>query len=472
MVAMFLAAMDQTILASALPAIVASLGGFADLSWVVVAYLLAATVSAPLYGHLGDRFGRRRMLLVALGVFVAASVACAAAQRLPHLILARAVQGLGGGGLMTLSQALIGESVPPRERAQFQAYFGALFLAASTSGPVLGAYLTEHASWRAVFLINLPLGAVAALLALRIPAQKVTRAAAFRFDAAGALLFAAGAISLLFALSSAGHRYAWTSPALIGLVALACASFAVLAWWERRAIDPVIPVRLLAKRAILRSNAVVMCFAAALFSAVLYLPLYLQLGRGFGIGESGLLLLPIALSIAFASMLTGQAVARTGWLKPYPVLGLSVSTAAFIALALTVTSASTTVVLLLTVVAGAGLGTVMSVAQIVVQEAAGKTALGSATASISVSRSIGGALGVALVGAVLSTLLARRDAGAAAQLSELARNGTATLGALSEAQRAVLAAQLHGAFRVVFLMIGTITGLGAAVAMTVPSTRL
>jgi EmrB/QacA subfamily drug resistance transporter len=439
---------------------------------VVVAYLLAATVAAPLYGHLGDRFGRRHMLLVALGVFVAASAACAAAQRLPDLIVARAVQGLGGGGLMTLSQALIGESVPPRERARFQAYFGALFVTASTAGPVLGAYLTEHANWRAVFLINLPLGALAALLALRIPAQRVARGTPFRFDAPGALLFAAGASLLLFALSSAGHRYAWTSPVLFGLVALACASLAALAWWERRAPDPVIPVRLLAKRAILRSNAVVMCFAAALFSAVLYLPLYLQLGRGFGIGESGLLLLPITLSIALASTLTGRAITRTGWLKPFPVLGLSVSTAAFVALALAVTSAPIAAVLVLTVIAGAGLGTVMSVTQIVVQEAAGNTALGSATASISVSRSLGGALGVAAAGAVLYALLARRDAGTASLLAQLTRDGAATLGALGEAQRAELAAQLDRAFRVVFLMIGAITCLGAVLASTVPTTRL
>ena len=169
MFAMFLAAIDQTILASALPAIVASLGGFADLSWVVVAYLLAATVAAPLYGHIGDRFGRRATLLAALTVFTIASLACALAPTLWALILARALQGLGGGGLMTLSQALISENVPPRQRAQFQGYFAGVFAASSTLGPLLGALLTEHLSWRAVFFINLPLGVLAAVLALRIP---------------------------------------------------------------------------------------------------------------------------------------------------------------------------------------------------------------------------------------------------------------------------------------------------------------
>ena len=165
MVAMFLAAADQTILASALPTIAGSLGGLADLSWVVIAYLLAATIAAPLYGHLGDRFGRRRMLLGALAIFTAASLACALAPTLLLLIAARAVQGLGGGGLMTLAQALIGEHVSPRERGRFSGYFATVFALASTSGPVLGAYLTEHLSWRAVFAVNLPLGLVAAILA-------------------------------------------------------------------------------------------------------------------------------------------------------------------------------------------------------------------------------------------------------------------------------------------------------------------
>src|SRR5207249_6412349 len=169
MVAMFLAAADQTILASALPTIGSSLGGFEYVSWVVVAYLLAATIAAPLYGHLGDRFGRKRMLLIALSVFTVASAACAAAPTLPTLIIARAVQGLSGGGLMTLAQALIGEHVPPRERGRFQGYFATVFALASTSGPVLGAYLTEHLSWRAVFAVNLPLGVIAAGLALRVP---------------------------------------------------------------------------------------------------------------------------------------------------------------------------------------------------------------------------------------------------------------------------------------------------------------
>ena len=312
MVAMFLAAADQTILASALPTIVSSLGGFADLSWVVVAYLIAATVAAPLYGHLGDRFGRRRMLLGALALFTAASAACALAQTLLALVVARAVQGLGGGGLMTLAQALIGEHVSPRERGRFSGYFATVFALASTSGPVLGAYLTEHVSWRAVFAINLPLGVVAAALALRVPHAAPPRRERFRPDIVGAAIFCGATVALLFGLSSAGHRFAWTSPFLLLLLAVSVIGYALLAVWERRVAEPVIPVRFLGVPAIARSDAVVVCFAAALFSTVLYLPLYLQLGRGLRIGQSGTLLLPITLSMVATSAVVGQLITRTG----------------------------------------------------------------------------------------------------------------------------------------------------------------
>jgi EmrB/QacA subfamily drug resistance transporter len=472
MFAMFLAAVDQTILASALPAIVASLGGFADLSWVVVAYLLAATVAAPLYGNLGDRFGRRRALLAALTVFTLASLGCALAPTLLTLIVARAVQGLGGGGLMTLSQALISENVPPRQRAQFQGYFAGVFAASSTLGPLLGALLTEHLSWRAIFFINLPLGALAAALALRIPAQRPPARARFRPDLPGMLLFSAGTLGLLFALSSAGNRFGWLDWQLYAVLALAVGCLAALVAWEKRCPDPMIPIRLLALPVIWRSNVVVACFAAALFGSVLYLPLYLQLGRGFGIGASGLLLLPITLSLAAASTLTGRRIARTGRLTAYPKRGLAVSTVAFVALAATVTFAPTSVVLGLTLLAGAGLGTTMPPTQIIVQSAGGTASLASAVASVSVSRSIGGALGVAIVGAVLFVFIGREDALLASVLPQIAQSRGAFLAALPEVQRQAITSHLGDAFRVVFLVLAAFTCLGAYAASKVPAQRI
>src|SRR4030095_15766027 len=221
-----------------------TLGGLADLSWVVVRSLRAAAVAAPLYGRRGDHFVRQRMLLVALAVFTLASLACAVAPTLLFLIVARGVQGLGGGGLMTMAQALIGEHVTPRERGRFAGYFATVFALASTSGPVLGAYLTQHFSWRAVFAVNLPLGLIAALLATRIPrAPRAPRAEPFRLDVVGALLFCTSTVALLFALSSGGHRFAWTSLPLLGLLAMAIAGGALLLAWERRVAYPVIPVR-------------------------------------------------------------------------------------------------------------------------------------------------------------------------------------------------------------------------------------
>ena len=468
MVAMFLAAADQTILASALPTIASSLGGLADLSWVVVAYLLTATIGAPLYGHLGDRFGRRRMLLVALGIFTAASLACALAPTLLTLIGARALQGLGGGGLMTLAQSLIGEHVSPRERGRFSGYFATVFALASTSGPVLGAYLTEHFSWRAVFLINLPLGLIAAALALRIPLTPMPARARFRPDFIGALLFCTATPALLFVLSAGGRRLAWTSPTLLALTAAAVLGFVLLGWWERRAADPVIPIRFLRMPAIARSDAVVVCFAAALFSTILYLPLYLQLGRGLRIGQSGLLLLPITLSMVVTSAMVGQLITRTGRVNIFPQIGLSIATVAFLALAASVTMAATPVILGLTMLVGVGLGTVMPPTQVAVQFAAGRDSLGAATASISLSRSIGGAIGVAGTGTVLFALLGAPAGGLADVLRQAIEGGPMAVGLLAATERTALSAHLDAAYRVVFLVLAMVTLCGAAIARTVP----
>jgi EmrB/QacA subfamily drug resistance transporter len=468
MVAMFLAAADQTILASALPMIASSLGGLADLSWVVVAYLLTATIGAPLYGHLGDRFGRRRMLLVALGIFTAASLACALAPTLIALIAARALQGLGGGGLMTLAQSLIGEHVSPRERGRFSGYFATVFALASTSGPVLGAYLTEHFSWRAVFVINLPLGLIAALLALRIPLTPMPPRARFRPDVIGALLFCVATPTLLYVLTSGGQRLAWTSPTLITLAGAAALGFVLLGWWERRAADPVIPIRFLRVPAIARSDAVVVCFGATLFSTILYLPLYLQLGRGLRIGQSGLLLLPITLSMVLTSAIVGQLITRTGRVNIFPQIGLSVATLAFLLLAASVANAPTPVILGLTMFVGVGLGMVMPPTQVTVQFAAGREALGAATASISLSRSIGGAVGVAITGSVLFALIGNASGSLTGLMRQAIEGGPAAIGLLSVDERVALSAHLDAAYRAVFVLLAMITGSGALIARTIP----
>lgn len=468
-VAMFIAAADQTILASALPSIASALGGITDLSWVVVAYLLAATIAAPLYGYIGDRFGRRRALLGALAVFTGASIACALAPSFAWLVVLRALQGLGGGGLMTLSQALIGEYVPPRERGRYAGYFAVLFATASTMGPVLGAYLTEHFTWRAVFIINVPLGIVAAILALRLAhVAPPRRAGPFRPDLLGALLFSAATALFLFAISSGGHRFAWLSWELGALVGGSLVIFAVLTWWERRHPDPVIPIHFFRVPAIIRADAVVLCFGASLFATIVYLPLYLQLGRGLGIGASGLLLLPITLTQATSAAITGRLVSVTGEVRRFPIIGLSVVTVAFAALSFAVAHAPTLVILALTMLVGAGLGMVMPPTQVQVQTAAGRDALGVATGSISLSRAIGGAIGVAVVGAVLFAVVARGEGVATLLLRQALEGGAAFIAQMSAAERGTLVDGVSSAYRVAFGVLAGIAAIGVLIATTVP----
>jgi EmrB/QacA subfamily drug resistance transporter len=469
MVAMFLAAADQTILASALPTIASALDVVADLSWVVVAYLLAATVAAPLYGYMGDRFGRRRALLGALAVFTLASCACAVAPSFWWLVAFRALQGLGGGGLMTLAQALIGEHVEPRERGRYAGYFATLFALSSTSGPVLGAYLTEHVSWRAIFVINLPLGILAATLALRIPhAAPPRRDRPFRPDVVGALLFCVATSSFLFALSSGGHRFAWLSWPMAWLLATMFAMFAALVWWEGRHEDPIIPIHFLGIPAIARADAVVLCFGACLFALIVYLPLYLQLGRGIGIGASGLLLLPITISQVTSAAVTGRLVTHTGRVTIFPKVGLSVVCVAFIALASTVHGAPTFAILALTALVGVGLGMVMPPTQVAVQTVAGRGALGVATASFWLGRAVGGATGVAGAGAVLFALVGRAGGDATTLLRQAVEGGSAFVATLSDAQRASLSGYVNDAYRVTFAVLAGIAAVGALIAATVP----
>lgn len=474
MVAMFLAAADQTILASALPSIAAEQGALADLSWVVVGYLLAAAVAAPLYGYLGDRYGRRRMLLMALGVFTAASVACVFAPNFVWLVLFRALQGLGGGGLMTLAQALIGEHVSPRERGRFAGYFATVFALASMSGPVLGAYLTEHFGWRSVFVVNVPLGLIAATLALRIPPPPAApRLRVHALDVPGAVLLSIATTCLLFALTSAGHRFGWWSWQLHALFATAVAGFVLLFAWERRHPDPVIPVQLLAMPAIARSDVVVMCFAAVMFPFIVYLPLYLQLGRGMGIGASGASLLPVTLAQVVSSAVTGRLVTSTGRVTIFPKVGLSVATCSLLALAVVAGSGAGSVpmpvLMVLTMGVGIGLGMVMPPTQVTVQMAAGRDALGVATGLISLSRAMGGACGVALAGALLFGLIDAPADGAATVLHRALEGGVGTLTAMPEALRAELAGGIGGAYRAIFMLLAGFAAMGAAVAWTIPT---
>ena len=402
---MFMAAIDQTLLATATPAIAATLGGLRDSSWIAVGYLLASATIVPVYGRLGDLRGRRELLMVALGVFTLGSAACGFAQSMPQLVAARVLQGLGGGGLMVLSQALIGELVPPRERARFQGYFATLFTAASISGPVLGGVVVSHVSWRWLFFANLPLAAFAAWRLSRLPKPEQHERPKAKPDVPGHILFAIGAVSALFWCTSVGHRFSWGSPESFALVGVASVTLSILVWHERRHPSPFLPVDLLRERTIGLSTVVVLLFASCLFAVVFYFPIYLQLGHRVSAQFSGFLLLPVTLGMVSAAVISAQILRRTGRPRWIPVIGMSCAAAALFLIG--VLPPQLTVLVTLSFICGLGFGCVMPTIQVTIQTVAGRERLGVVTALNGLARSTGGAAGAALFGAIVFAFVSR-----------------------------------------------------------------
>ena len=471
MLPMFLAAVDQTIVATALPAIAGSLGDVERVSWVVVAYLVANTIAAPVYGRLGDAMGRRRMMFVALGVFIAASLLCALAPSILLLTLARLLQGAGGGGLMTLSQALIAESVPPRERGKYQGYLSGMYASAATFGPVAGGYLTQHFGWHSVFLVNLPLGLLAAFLVMRLPAHP-SRGGRIQFDVAGTVLFAGFITSLLLAMERAQHIDLAAAPAVVALLASAVGSLLLLIRQERRARAPLLPIQLFRQPGIWRTDTMAACVAGQTVALVSFLPMYLQVVRGASVGHSGVLLLPLTLGIALGSFFCGRWIAATGRTAILPSVGLTVSAAILLSLAALAPALSNATIITMLAVASACSGTAMPVVQMTVQTVAGPRFLGAAAASVQFSRSVGASVGTALVGAVLFAVLATRDAQTAAMFSRLVQQGPQALSVLPAAQRLVVRAEIADAFRAAFLTIGLFTTAGMLFAWWLPVRRI
>ncbi len=471
MLPMFLAVGDQTIVATALPAIAGALGSVERVSWVVVSYLIATTIAAPMYGQLRDLFGGQRMMFVALGVFIASSVLCAMSTSVEMLTFARVLQGLGGGGLMTLSQSLIGETIPPRERARYQGYLAAVMVTSSTFGPVAGGYLTEHFGWRSVFLVNIPLGLVALLLTLRLPSRSSVDQK-WRFDVPGLLLFISFVVPLLLALEL-GQRMSLTAlPGFLFLLSVAIVAATFLARRERTTEYPLFPVNLLSQPTIWRSDALAACHGAVLVSLVTFLPIYLRVRQGTSASATGLVLLPMMFGIGFGSMLTGRVMGRTGYTAIFPSVGLTVASCALLMLAFGIGTLSGPMLGVVLFSIGMFMGTVMGVVQVTVQNAAGPTSLGRAAASVQLSRSIGAAVGTALVGALLFATLALGHPDAAPLFGELLRKGGTALQSVPPERLALLQADLARAFRVSFLCIAGFAVLGACLAWSIPKRRL
>lgn len=471
MLPMFLAVGDQTIVATALPAIAGTLGSVERVSWIVVSYLIAITIAAPIYGQLRDVFGGQRMMFVALAVFLSASLLCAVSTSVEMLTVARVLQGLGGGGLMTLSQSLVGESVPPRERARYQGYLAAVVVTSSTFGPVAGGYLTEHFGWRSVFLVNIPLGLVAMVLAIRLPSRSVVDQK-FHFDVQGLVLFVGFVVPLLLALEMGQRMSLSALPGMIIMLAVAVVCLVLLTRRERTAQSPLFPVNLLGQPTIWRSDALAACHGATLVSLVTFLPIYLRVQQGATAAETGIVLLPMMFGIGFGSMLTGRVVGRTGLTAIFPSVGLTVASVAFLILSLTIGSMGHLGLGIYLTVLGLFLGTVMGVVQVTVQSAAGPAMLGRAAASVQLSRSIGAAVGTALVSAILFATLTLTHPDATEVFGNLLRRGADAGVAVSPERLALVRPALASAFELAFLAITAFTAMGACLAWSIPKRRL
>ena len=398
--AMLLGALDQTIVATALPTIGRELNDVQNLSWVVTAYLLTSTAVTPLYGKLSDVHGRRAMLLLAIAVFLGGSVACALSRNIFVLIGARALQGLGGGGLLSLGQTIVGDVVAPRERGRYQGYFAAIFVTSSIAGPALGGFFAEYLHWSFVFWINLPLGAVAYLLTNRVLKLLPRHDLPHRIDGIGALLMSVATVLLLLALSWGGTTYDWASPMIVGLLAASAVGWVLFALRLARAPEPFIPLSLLAN-AVVR-NGVIACFFAVgvVVGLAVYLPIYFEAVAGFTAGQSGTALIVFMGGTVAGAMTAGRIMMIVTHYKRAAVIGLAISVPATLVLAVwpTLPFAWAEVAL---GVAGIGTGTIFPIATTALQNAVPAQQLGTATAILNFFRSLGGAFLVAGFGAVL-----------------------------------------------------------------------
>jgi EmrB/QacA subfamily drug resistance transporter len=403
--AMLPAVLDQTMLSTGLPTIATDLGRLADLSWIVTAYVVAAAATTPLWGKLGDRHGRKRLLEIALAIFLAASALCGIAQDITMLIVARAVQGAAAGGLMSLAMAAVGDLVSPRERGRYQGYIVSTFAVATVAGPLIGGLLVEHASWRWVFYVNLPVGLVAlAGLHLRFPAAPTERPA-HRLDASGAALLAAATAALMLACLWGGQRYAWDSYEIAGLVAAALVLSAALVLRERRAGDPIVPFDLLRTRTVAVASMALFLATAALFAITVFVPLFLQATTGATPTEAGLLLVPMMLGITVSTTVAGRLISRTGRYKRFPLAGLALMAAALGLLSALAAHPSRTTTGVALAVFGLGFGMVGQVLIVAVQNGVERRRLGVGMATTSFFRALGGAVGAAVLGTVFATQL-------------------------------------------------------------------
>jgi EmrB/QacA subfamily drug resistance transporter len=466
---LLLAALDQTIVSTALPTIVTDLGALEKLSWVVTSYILASTVSAPLYGKLGDLYGRRVMVYFSVGLFLAGSVACALAFSMDALIWARAFQGLGGGGLFVLALAVVGDVVPPRERGKVQGVFAAIFSASSVIGPLLGGWFVEYFSWHWIFLINIPLG-ILAVIGFTIGFEPRGERVQHKIDWLGAALLSVALASLTLFTSLAGQGISWTSLTGLGLVAATLVSMAWFVWAEKHAAEPVLPLHLFRLNVFTMTSLISLITGAAMIGTITFLPVYLQIAMGASPTTSGLLLVPMTIGIITTSTLAGRYMGRTGRYKILPIIGMSLLALGSLLLMQLEVDTSRIAFGAYLLVFGFGMGCIFPVTTTAVQNAVPREHLGTATASGVMFRQIGGSVAVAVFGSLFALRFAAGlPEGVNISATEI---GPSALAALSDDIRRIVADAVVHALDPVYLIVMVMVVIGLIFAFKLEEVEL